>query len=76
MIVILFALFFFFVQVFEYVSASFAINDSVFGSCFYMLTGFHGLHVFAGGAFLIVCFIRFLLLHFTRAHHFGFEASI
>jgi heme/copper-type cytochrome/quinol oxidase subunit 3 len=32
----------------EYIEAPFNINDSVFGSCFYMATGFHGFHVFIG----------------------------
>ena len=62
-------------QGFEYVTAPFTISDSVYGSCFYMATGFHGFHVIVGTLFLIVCFFRLYLNHFTREHHFGFEAA-
>jgi len=62
-------------QVFEYTSASFSISDGIYGSCFYMATGFHGFHVFIGTCFLTVCLIRLNLNHFTKEHHFGFEAA-
>jgi len=62
-------------QVFEYVNAEFTISDSVYGSCFYMATGFHGFHVFIGTCFLTVCRIRLINHHFTKTHHFGFEAA-
>jgi cytochrome c oxidase subunit 3 len=62
-------------QGYEYVTAPFTISDSVYGSCFYMATGFHGFHVIIGTIFLIVCTIRLFLNHFTREHHFGFEAA-
>jgi heme/copper-type cytochrome/quinol oxidase subunit 3 len=42
-------------QAFEYVNAGFTISDSVYGSTFYMATGFHGFHVFIGTCFLSVC---------------------
>lgn len=60
-------------QVFEYFSASFSISDGVYGSVFYMLTGFHGFHVFIGTCFIVVCTVRLYLNHFTREHHWGFE---
>jgi len=62
-------------QGFEYVTAPFTISDGIYGSCFYMATGFHGFHVIVGTLFLIVCLIRLYLNHFTREHHFGFEAA-
>jgi len=62
-------------QVAEYLTASFTISDSVYGSTFYMATGFHGFHVFIGTCFLIVCLSRLKFDHFTREHHFGFEAA-
>jgi cytochrome c oxidase subunit 3 len=62
-------------QGFEYVTAPFTISDSVYGSSFYMATGFHGFHVFVGTCFLTVCLIRLYFNHFTREHHFGFEAA-
>ena len=59
-------------QLFEYNNATFSINDSVYGSIFYMLTGFHGLHVIIGTIFLIICLVRHLESHFLRNHHIGF----
>jgi cytochrome c oxidase subunit 3 len=63
-------------QGFEYVNAPFNISDGVYGSCFYMATGFHGFHVFVGTIALFVSFIRIILNHFTNKHHFGFESAI
>jgi len=63
------------VQAAEYFSAPFGISDSAYGSIFYMATGFHGFHVFVGTCFLAVCFFRLYINHFTREHHFGFEAA-
>jgi heme/copper-type cytochrome/quinol oxidase subunit 3 len=62
-------------QVFEYINAPFGISDGVYGSTFFMATGFHGFHVFIGTCFLTVCLIRLLFNHFTCEHHFGFEAA-
>jgi len=62
-------------QEIEYVTAPFGISDSVYGSCFFMTTGFHGFHVFVGTCFLCVCLYRLVINHFTREHHFGFEAA-
>jgi len=45
------------------------------GSTFFMATGFHGLHVLIGTTFLAVCLIRHLQNHFSKNHHFGFEAA-
>ena len=64
-----------FLQGMEYVEAPFNINDSVFGSCFYMATGFHGFHVFIGTCCLIVSLLRIVYNHFTSTHHFGFESA-
>lgn len=60
-------------QIYEYNNAPFSISDSVYGSVFYLLTGFHGFHVIIGTCFLIICTIRLYLNHFTREHHLGFE---
>lgn len=73
---IMYGLLFTSIQYYEYTVAPFSINDSLFGSLFFMLTGFHGLHVLVGTIFLIVCLIRHLKLHFTINHHVGLEASI
>jgi cytochrome c oxidase subunit 3 len=63
-------------QAVEYYEALSDITDGVYGSTFYMTTGFHGLHVLIGTTFLIVCFYRLIKGHFVRYHHFGFEAAI
>jgi heme/copper-type cytochrome/quinol oxidase subunit 3 len=60
----------------EYVEASFNISDGVYGSCFYMATGFHGFHVFVGTIALLVSFVRIVFNHYTNHHHFGFESAI
>ena len=74
-ITLMLAVFFTPLQAFEYVNAGFTISDSVFGSTFFMATGFHGFHVIIGTTFLAVCFFRLLNHHFTKEHHFGFEAA-
>ena len=63
-------------QGFEYINAPFNISDGIYGSCFYLTTGFHGFHVIVGTVALIVAFIRIVLNHFTVNHHFGFESAI
>ena len=72
---VILAAFFTKLQEIEYVTAPFSISDSVYGSCFFLCTGFHGFHVFVGTCFLIVCLFRLYINHFTREHHFGFEAA-
>ena len=69
-------IFFLFLQYFEYSISSFSISDSVYGCCFYMATGFHGLHVFVGASFILASLYRMSLYHFTRDGHFGYEACI
>jgi heme/copper-type cytochrome/quinol oxidase subunit 3 len=73
---VFYGILFTFIQYYEYTVCLFSINDSVFGSLFFMLTGFHGLHVMVGTIFLIVCLFRHLSLHFTVNHHVGLESAI
>ncbi len=47
----------------------------LYGSAFFMATGFHGAHVLVGTIFLIVCLIRLMKGQFTPQKHFGFEAA-
>lgn len=62
-------------QGFEYYIAEFNISDRVFGSVFFMATGFHGFHVIVGRLFLFVIWVRVIKKHFRRGHHFGFECA-
>lgn len=59
----------------EYVEASFTIADRVYGSTFFVATGFHGAHVLIGSTFLFVCLIRAIIHQYSSSHHFGFEAA-
>ncbi|RME61656.1 MAG: cytochrome c oxidase subunit 3 [Alphaproteobacteria bacterium] len=63
------------IQAYEYNHASFAFAGNIYGSTFYMATGFHGFHVLVGTVFLTVCLIRAYLGHFRPNQHFGFEAA-
>lgn len=72
---ILLASLFMFIQFIEYRFAPFSIYDGIYGSCFFMLTGFHGFHVFLGGLMLIVCFFRGYLNNFSKGNHLGFITS-
>ena len=65
-------LFFTMLQGTEYFYCSFCISDGAYGSCFYLATGFHGLHVIFGTLFLLACLFRSLSCHFTPDRHLGF----
>nr|AWN56237.1 cytochrome c oxidase subunit 3 [Eriopis connexa] len=75
LITIILGLYFTSLQAIEYMEAPFSISDSVYGSSFFMATGFHGLHVIIGTTFLLICLMRLNLNHFSYTHHFGFEAA-
>ncbi len=62
-------------QVIEYQTAPFSLSDGIYGTTFYIATGFHGFHVIIGTLFLTVCTFRLSKNHFSRQHHFGFEAA-
>nr|BAD02185.1 cytochrome c oxidase subunits III [Saccopharynx lavenbergi] len=72
---ILLGFYFTLLQALEYYEAPFTIADGVYGSTFFVATGFHGLHVIIGSVFLTVCLLRQIKYHFTSQHHFGFEAA-
>ena len=65
-------------QAHEYIEAYTKLNltlgSGVYGSTFFMLTGFHGMHVTLGAIMLTVIWFRCLKGHFSRDHHFAFEA--
>lgn len=60
----------------EYVGAKFTISDGVYGSTFYMATGFHGAHVVIGTRSLLVGRVRVWKREQTKEHHFGREAAV
>lgn len=75
LITIALGVYFTLLQAAEYYEAPFTISDGIYGSTFFISTGFHGFHVIIGSTFLIICLLRQLNFHFTSKHHFGFEAA-
>lgn len=75
LITIILGIYFTLLQAFEYYESPFTLSDSVYGSTFFIATGFHGLHVIIGSLFLLICLLRLNNLHFSSLHHFGFEAA-
>lgn len=69
---------FLFIQGYEYIHAyqdlGLTLGSGIYGSTFFMLTGFHGMHVTLGAIMLTVITIRCALGHFSKQNHFGFEA--
>lgn len=74
-ITILLGVLFTFFQYIEYMESYFTISDSVYGSIFFVATGFHGIHVIIGTLFILVSIKRLLSNHYSIFHHLGFEAS-
>nr|UGS80235.1 cytochrome c oxidase subunit III [Ectopsocopsis cryptomeriae] len=72
---IILGIYFTILQGYEYVEAPFTIADSIYGSSFFMATGFHGLHVIIGTIFIMISLYRHITNHFSNTHHFGFEAA-
>jgi len=65
-------------QAYEYIHGyndlNLTLESGIYGTTFYMLTGFHGLHVTLGAIMLLVVWLRCLRGHFKPDHHFAFEA--
>ena len=78
-ITVLLGLTFLYFQVTEYAHAYHALNltlgSGIYGSTFFMLTGFHGMHVLLGTIMLAVMWLRAAKGHFSRDNHFAFEAA-
>lgn len=76
---ILLGCFFLYLQVVEYVHAyqdmNLTLASGIYGNTFFLLTGFHGMHVTLGTIILIVLFFRVLKGHFTKENHFAFQAG-
>nr|YP_009946874.1 cytochrome c oxidase subunit III [Penthimia melanocephala]QOG08893.1 cytochrome c oxidase subunit III [Penthimia melanocephala] len=75
LLTIMLGIYFTILQGVEYYESSFTISDSVYGSTFFVSTGFHGIHVMIGTMFIIITFLRVLKLHLSLNHHVGFEAA-
>ncbi len=60
---------------YAYTALNLKLNSGIFGSTFFMLTGFHGFHVFVGMLMLLVITLRLQKGHFTPKRHFGFEGA-
>ncbi|MCG9748639.1 cytochrome c oxidase subunit 3 [Shewanella sp. Isolate8] len=78
-ITILLGLAFLFLQAKEYAHAyqemGLTLSSGIYGNTFFLLTGFHGMHVTLGTIFLFVLFLRVLKGHFTPDKHFAFQAG-
>jgi len=78
-ITVLLGIVFLVVQGYEYSHAYHELNlklsSGIFGSTFFMLTGFHGFHVFVGMLMLLFITLRLQKGHFTKDRHFGFEGA-
>lgn len=72
---IILSIYFLILQAIEYNQANFTFSDSVFGSSFYIATGFHGLHVIIGTTFLSINLLRIIKIHFSFIHHIRFELA-
>lgn len=72
---ILLGIYFSLLQAIEYIEATFTISDSSYGTTFFIITGFHGLHVIIGTLFILVRFLRLINRQFSSYHHLGFEIS-
>jgi heme/copper-type cytochrome/quinol oxidase subunit 3 len=67
-----FGIFFSWLQFVEYGLTSFTINDGLYGSSFFMLTGLHGFHVIVGTTLLTIAYVRAVNRDFSTEHHIGF----
>ena len=68
---------FVYLQAVEYAHAydelNLTLGSGIYGSTFFMLTGFHGFHVTMGATMLLIIMIRSMKGHFTKENHFAFE---
>lgn len=78
-VTVLLGVFFLFLQVEEYIHAytelGLTLESGIYGTTFYMLTGFHGAHVTMGTVMLLIALLRGLKGHFNKDDQFGFEAA-
>lgn len=72
---ILLGIYFLVTQGNEYYRRLFSFNSRIYGNVFFLLTGFHGLHVTIGVICLSICLLRLVNIHYNSRYHVGFEAS-
>jgi len=70
-----FGILFSWLQFLEYGLTKFTLNDGLYGSVFFMLTGLHGFHVIVGTTLLIISYWRTANNGFSAQHHIGFETA-
>nr|YP_009987510.1 cytochrome c oxidase subunit III [Bambusiphaga taibaishana]QBZ37970.1 cytochrome c oxidase subunit III [Bambusiphaga taibaishana] len=75
MITILLSIYFTSLQWIEYKNSSFTITDSVYGSSFFLTTGFHGLHVLMGTIFILTAMESILMMKSNKFNHLSLELS-
>nr|AZZ89119.1 cytochrome c oxidase subunit 3 [Magadhaideus sp. n. SX-2018] len=75
MMTVIMGIYFTILQKWEYSQSPFTMTDSVYGSTFFITTGFHGIHVIIGTTFLSVCMIKSKKMHLMKWNHLGFEAA-
>lgn len=73
---IFFAYCFILLQLKEYSELTFTISDSVYSSLFFILTGFHGMHVLVGTIFIVFAIERVYFVHVTNERHLGFSLAL
>ena len=76
LLTILLGIYFTILQTIEYSNSFFCFNDSIYGSIFFIATGFHGLHVLIGSIFLLISLYRIINIHFSNIHNINFELAI
>lgn len=76
-ITLILAIFFLTLQCKEYFYSDICLYDGIYGSVFYLLTGFHGFHVIVGFVFLFICFLRLFIGDYNiKENHIGFICAI
>ena len=72
---VLLGAYFLYLQYLEYRETSFRIADGIYGTTFFISTGFHGMHVIVGTTFLLYVLVHIVWGYLTYNHHFIFEAA-
>lgn len=72
---LLLGFYFLYIQYIEYIERAFTIADGIYGTTFFVRTGFHGLHVMIGASFLSYVFLLIFRGLLSPTHHFSFEAA-